>query len=78
MDFLRKICIIGLILALCGPLPAQEKARIYEEEMVMRTYPFSDPDPVANIGRIYPYFKFDGYTNRPKNQTSKFVIRENK
>ena len=27
------------------------------------TYPYSDPDPVARPGRVYPYFRYDGFTN---------------
>jgi hypothetical protein len=40
-----------------------QKARIYEEQRTMLTYPFSQPDPVPTIGRIYPYFRFDGYSS---------------
>lgn len=45
--------------------------------MTMKTYQFSDPDPVPEIGRIYPYFRFDGYTNSSIQKKWKMVILEN-
>ena len=53
------------------------KAVIYEETQILKTYPFSDPNPIPNIGRIYPYFKFDGYTNHAIDQSWKMVVMEN-
>ena len=44
------------------------RATVREHRRVFRTYPFSDPDPVPNPGRIYPYFRFDGFTDRPVDQ----------
>ena len=38
-----------------------QKATIREEMVTMKTYMFSDPNPVPEINRIYPYFRFDGY-----------------
>lgn len=78
MDLLKRFVMIVFLIGLTWPVIAQEEARVYEEEMVLRTYPFSDPNPVANIGRIYPYFTFDGYTHSPRKQAWKFVILENK
>ena len=67
-----------LILLICssGILIAQ-KATIRVENMTMKTYKFSDSDPVPNIGRIYPYFRFDGYTNNSIQKEWKMVILEN-
>jgi tetratricopeptide (TPR) repeat protein len=56
--------------------PAQEAA-ISESDQVFRTYPFSDPDPVARIGNIYPYFRFQGYTGRPVDRPWKIITLEN-
>ncbi|MEJ7682338.1 MAG: hypothetical protein WKG06_31705 [Segetibacter sp.] len=44
---------------------AQQKAIIKETVKAFKTYPFSDPDPIPEMGKIYPYFRFDGYTNTP-------------
>lgn len=54
-----------------------ENAVIKEEKQVFKTYPFSDPDPVPRVGRIYPYFRFDGYSHSSKNREWKMVTLEN-
>ena len=56
--------------------PAQEAA-IRESVQVFRTYPFSDPDPVARMGNIYPYFRFQGYSNQPVDRPWKIITLEN-
>ena len=43
----------------------------------MKTYMFSDPNPVPEPGRIYPYFRFDGYTSKSIQKEWKMVILEN-
>lgn len=47
------------------------------ENRVFRTYPFGDPSPVPGQQRIYPYFRFDGYTDTSEEQTWSFVVLEN-
>jgi tetratricopeptide (TPR) repeat protein len=54
-----------------------QKALIQEANRPMVTYPYSDPDPVARPGRVYPYFRFDVYTNRQVIQEWKMVELEN-
>ncbi len=54
-----------------------QKATIRVENMTMKTYMFSEPDPVPNPGRIYPYFRFDGYTDKASPKEWKMVILEN-
>jgi len=54
-----------------------KKASIKEEYINFKTYPFSDPNPIPNIGTIYPYFKFDGYTNNAIDKDWKMVVMEN-
>jgi tetratricopeptide (TPR) repeat protein len=43
--------------------PGDPPATAREYRKSIRTYPFSDPNPIATMGRIYPYFRFDGYTD---------------
>ena len=50
---------------------------VQETTKSLKTYPFSDPDPVAQPGRIYPYFRFDGYIDKGAAQNWKFVELEN-
>ncbi|MCK4823642.1 DUF5107 domain-containing protein, partial [bacterium] len=52
-------------------------ASVKEYETESPTYSFSDPDPVPNIGRIYPYFRFDGYSANAKQHNWKMVEMEN-
>ncbi len=54
-----------------------QNATIKEEILQMKTYMFSDPDPVPNINRIYPYFRFDDYAPTPENKDWKMVVLEN-
>ena len=68
-------------LALVTALPAAgraERATVREYKKIFRTYPFSDPDPVPNPGRIYPYFRFDGFTDRPVDKEWTVVELENR
>lgn len=60
-----------LLFAIANLQPvASQQALVSERKEVIRTYPFSDPNPVPpmvvnnKIARFYPYFMFDGYTTR--------------
>ena len=52
-------------------------ATVKEYKKVFTTYPFSDPDPIAVAGKIYPYFRFDGFTNTPIQKEWKVIELEN-
>jgi tetratricopeptide (TPR) repeat protein len=71
---MRYCFLLFLILSLS--LQAQQ-ATIREVDRPMPTYPYSDPDPVARPGRVYPYFRFDGFTNRSQIHNWKMVELEN-
>jgi hypothetical protein len=67
------------LLAAAPPVVAPaERATVREYRKTLRTYPFSDPDPVPTFGRIYPYFRFDGYTDRPVDREWTVVELENR
>jgi tetratricopeptide (TPR) repeat protein len=62
------------------------KAMITEEQKSIKTYPFSDSDPVPVLtrggiwgseSRIYPYFSFEKYSLTPTNKTWTIVQMEN-
>ena len=72
-----KTCIIVVLFATCLTAQAQNKPSIREYKKVFRTYGFSDPDPIAKMGSIYPYYRFDGYTNIPTDKQWKVVELEN-
>jgi len=54
-----------------------QHATIKVTKLSMITYPFSDPDPVPEISRIYPYYRFDGYTARGIQKDWNMVVLEN-
>ncbi|MBK7711715.1 MAG: DUF5107 domain-containing protein [Bacteroidales bacterium] len=54
-----------------------QQSVIREVARPMTTYPYSDPDPVARPGRVYPYFRFDGFTNTSVIRNWKMVELEN-
>ena len=56
---------------------AQSNATVKELSKTYTTYPFSDPDPVPNDGKIYPYFRYDGFTDKPVQKSWKVVELEN-
>ena len=75
---LSTAILCALTAASCaGPEP---RARISEEERVLDTYPFSDPNPVpvlATDRRLYPYHTFEGYAATPEPREWKVVRMEN-
>jgi len=73
-----KIFITALLILLLGhgSLWAQ-KATITEKMVSMKTYMFSDPSPVAQINKSYPYCRFDGFTNHATLKEWKMVVMEN-
>jgi hypothetical protein len=73
----KSFIITNLFLIACIISMAQHKATIREYTKNFKTYPFSDPDPVPEAGRIYPYYRFDGYTNQPIQKDWKVVELEN-
>src|SRR5665647_3135021 len=63
----RRLCLaVCLLVAFAMSAAAQQRrATVRESRKVFRTYPYSDPNPVPVVGRIYPYFRFEGYTDQP-------------
>jgi len=67
-----------VVVVLFCTLPALgQKATIKEEKITFKTYPYSDPDPVAKISKHYPYYSFNEFTNEPVEQEWNFVVLEN-
>lgn len=56
---------------------AQAPSSIKVSQQTFVTYPFSDPDPIASQTAIYPYYRFDGFTNKPVNKKWTVVELEN-
>lgn len=68
-------CLVAASAVAAGAAPGRATVREYRK--VIRTYPFSDPNPIPQVGRIYPYFRFDGYTDTPVNREWTVVELEN-
>jgi tetratricopeptide (TPR) repeat protein len=50
---------------------------IKEYKKVFTTYPFSDPDPIPKPdSKIYPYYRFDGFTDKPVQKEWKVIELE--
>lgn len=57
---------------------AQNKPTIKEYKKVFTTYPFSDPDPIPKPDtKVYPYYRFDGFADKPVQKEWKVVELEN-
>lgn len=57
---------------------SQNRAIIRDTIITMKTYPFSDPNPIPNPELYYyPYFRFDGFSVEGQNQKWKEVVLEN-
>ncbi len=56
---------------------AQHPSTVKEYQKIFPTYPFSQPDPVPNPTNLYPYFRFDGFTDKPVKKEWKVVELEN-
>ncbi len=69
-------CLILLSYLTSSPLSAQS-ASVREYNRTFLTYPYGDPNPVARTGKIYPYFRFDGFSTKGINHDWKIVELEN-
>src|SRR4030095_3663288 len=75
---MKKFAIILYIFFCCAGLNfAQNAATIKEYLQTFTTYPFSDPNPVPLFTPVYPYYRFDGFTDKPIQKQWKVVQLEN-
>lgn len=74
---MRKLVLI-FFLCYCIPAVAQDNATIRKYNKTFTTYPFSDPNHIPNFTNIYPYFRYDGFTDKPVQKEWKVVELENK
>jgi tetratricopeptide (TPR) repeat protein len=73
----RALWVFAALALVAQAAAGQGRATVREYRKVFRTYPFSDPNPIANPGRIYPYFRFEGYTDAPVDREWTVVELEN-
>jgi len=73
-----KIFGILTAIALSFNVLGQNSASLREETVKLMTYPYSDPNPVAQpASAIYPYFTYDKYTAKGKEEEWNAVVLEN-
>ena len=74
---MKKMLILLCATSLLQPLFAQQ-ATVTETVETVKTYPFSDPDPVADPSDLfYPYFRLDGFSAKGTDRQWKVVSLEN-
>jgi len=73
---MNRIILFTLFISLTLGIFAQSVI-MQEKPHSLNSYPFSDPDPVAAPGKIYPYFRFDGYTDQVRKMDWTMVEMEN-
>lgn len=71
------VILITSVLLFTGEALIAQQSLISEKEIPLNTYPFSDPNPIPELGRIYPYFKYDGYSEKGAMSNWKMVEMEN-
>ncbi len=76
---MKKVLFTLLLICFCLTSNGkEEKATIIESVTTMKTYGFSDPDPIANPdNKYYPYWRFSQYDNISKDKQWKTVTLEN-
>ena len=74
---MKKIYLTLLSLMIFHLVNAQSTASVKESIKTFKTYPFSDPNPIPSKSLIYPYFRFDGFTDKPVDKQWKVVELEN-
>ncbi|MGD1894901.1 MAG: DUF5107 domain-containing protein [Cyclobacteriaceae bacterium] len=76
---LTVVLLIGLSIGFTTNVQSQS-AKIRQEVRTIKTYPFSDPDPIAILTsnpKIYPYHQYLGYSSEGKDRDWKVVVMEN-
>lgn len=60
-----------------GEVFSQQEASVKEYNKTITSYPFSDSNPIPNFTNVYPYFRYDGFTDKPVQKEWEIVELEN-
>ena len=79
---LGKSLLVGLSVSLLWETSVNaglfsHNAVVKEYERTFTTYPYSDPDSLPAMSRYYPYFRYDGFTDRSVQKKWKVVELSN-
>jgi Tfp pilus assembly protein PilF len=74
---MKKLVTAFLLVISLTVMSQNSPSVIKEYSQVFPTYPFADPNPVPLLTALYPYFRFDGFTDTPIRKEWKVVELEN-
>ena len=75
---MKKFILVTIWVTCFSPVSwSQKDATIKEFSQSFPTYPFSDPNPIPLVEKIYPYYRYDGFTDKPVQKEWKVVELEN-
>ena len=74
---MKTVFTLIIFLLFSGIIVQAQKATISEQKVKMKTFMYSDPNPVPDMSKNYPYFRFDGFTNQAIDKEWNMVIMEN-
>jgi len=74
---LKKLLFFSSFLVITLSSLAQSNATVKVYKKIITTYPFSDPNPIPLFTKYYPYYRFDGYTDKPSKKEWTVVELEN-
>src|SRR5690606_39303084 len=71
--------LVVTVLLFCSAIigMAQQPAAVKEDLQSFPTYGFSDPNPIPLLSPVYPYFRYDGFTDEAHQKQWKIVELEN-
>ena len=74
---MKKQLLILFLLCTFTVMGQNNPTKVKEYKQVFTTYPFSEPNPVPMLTPVYPYFRFDGFTDKSVQKEWKVVELEN-
>jgi len=74
---MKSIPVLTILIIMPVLLYGFGNAQIREYEREYSTYPYFDANPVPVFGKIYPYFRYEGFTTKSEKKTWKIVELEN-
>ena len=77
MKYLLSLFILLLFAGSTISVSGQGPTTVREYTQSFPTYPFSDPSPIPLLTAVYPYFRYDGFTDKAVNKSWKVVELEN-
>ncbi len=74
---MKKLSVLLILIAHFATAKSGDSVTVKEYLKTFPTYPFSDPNPIPLLTPVYPYFRFDGFTDKAVNKRWKVIEIEN-